>query len=135
MPKNPATLTLLGHDEQHRIDISDIHYHGHGAYTCKLSIRSNGFACDKTFDFDNDEYFLAKLKEVLANKSAEAELMALQSDNYLKIQVFDADTLLVTGLILEEAPLTQALEFAFTTGKAMLERFVSEFSRMVKANT
>ena len=135
MPKKLTELTLLGLDSQHHISFSDIHYHGHGTYSCVLTVHSNGFSCEKAFDFDNDEYFLAKLKAVLADKSGDAELMALQSDNYLKIQAFDADALLVTGLILEEQPLTQSLEFAFITHYEMIERFVSEVNRMVRSNT
>ena len=135
MPIAPATLTLLGLDDQHRIQFSDIDYRGHGAYKCRLNIHSNGFSCNKVFDFDNDEYFLTKLREVLAHKSGDAELMDLQSDNYLRVQAFETDRLLVTGLILEDQPLTQSLEFAFVTGSAMVERFVDEFSRMVRLNT
>lgn len=134
MPKNLAALTLLGLDTQHHISFSDIHYHGNGAYSCVLLVHSNGFSCNKAFDFDNDEYFLAKLKAVVTDKSGEAELMALQTDNYLKIQAFEPDSLLVAGLILEEQPLTQSLEFAFITRYEMVERFVSEFARMVRSN-
>ena len=135
MPIAPATLTLLGLDDQHRIRFADIDYLGHGAYKCRLNIHSNGFFCHKEFDFDNDEYFLTKLREVLAQQSGDAELMDLQSDNYLRVQAFETDRLLVTGLILEDQPLTQSLEFAFVTGSAMVERFVDEFSRMVRLNT
>jgi len=134
MPKDHATLTLLGLDTQHHISFSDIHYHGHGAYSCVLTVHSNGFSCNKQFGFDNDEYFLAKLKDVLTHKSGEAELMDLQSDNYLKIQAFETGTLLISGLILEEQPLAQSLEFAFLTHYEMVERFVSEFARMVQSN-
>jgi hypothetical protein len=100
-----------------------------------LTVHSNGFSCKKEFGFDNDEYFLSRLKEVLAHKSGEAELMDLQSDNFLKIQAFETDSLLISGLILEEQPLTQSLEFAFTTRYVMIERFVSEFASMVQSNT
>ena len=127
-------LTLLGLDDQHHIRFLDIHYLGHGAYKCILNIRSNGFSCDKEYSFDNDEYFLAKLKEVLTRRSGEADLTDLQSDNYIRIQAFEAESLLISGLILEEQPFTQSLEFAFTTRYEMVERFVSEFARMVQSN-
>lgn len=135
MPKIPTSLTLLGNDAQHHVVLSNIHYLGHGAYNCIINIHSNGFSCEKAFGFDNDEYFLSKLKDVLAHKSGEAELMDLQSDNFLKIQAFETNSLLISGLILEEQPLTQSLEFAFTTRYVMIERFVSEFASMVQSNT
>ena len=133
MPAKLETLNLLGNDEQHHVIFTDICYLGHGTYDCDISIRSNGFACEKDFAFDNDEYFLAKLKDVCTSQTGEAELTDLQSDNYLKIQAFGEGTLLVTGLILEEQPYTQALEFAFTTQYPMIERFLSEFTRVIRA--
>jgi hypothetical protein len=134
MPQQPATLTLPGLDEQHYLCLSDFHYHGNGAYSCLLQVRSSGFACDKIFSFDNDEYFLTKLKEVLTHKQGDAELMALQSDNYLKIQATGADDLLISGLIQEAQPLSHVLEFAFISQYHLLERFVSDLSGLVKAN-
>ena len=133
MPAKPETLNLLGEDQHHHVVLQNIRYLGHGVYHCNISIRSNGFTCEKDFAFDNDEYFLAKLREVCTNQTGDAELTDLQSDNYLKIQAFDADTLLITGLILEEQPYTQALEFAFITQYPMVERFLSEFTRVIRA--
>jgi hypothetical protein len=135
MPKNPATLSLLGLDEQHLIRFTDIDYLGQGAYSCTINVKSNGFSCEKVFGFDNDEYFLAKLKEVLVNQAGAAELMDLQSDNNLKIHAFGADTLLITGFIQEEEPLAQSMEFAFTTNYVLVEKFISEFAYMVRSNT
>lgn len=135
MLKKPAALILSGTDEQHRIIFSNIRYLGNGAYICQLNVQSNGFVCDKEFGFDNDEYFIAKLKEVLTKQTGEAELMGLQSDNYLKLQAFGPDTLLISGLMIEEQPLAQSLEFAFTTQYALIEKFVVEFANMVRANT
>lgn len=132
MPQKSDTLTLIGLDEQHYVYLSAINYHGHGAYSCELQVRSNGFSCKKTFSFDNDEYFLAKLRELILNKGGEAELMDLQSDNYLKIQAFETNSLLITGLIIEESPFSQSLEFAFPTGYDMLERFASDIARLVQ---
>lgn len=135
MPKSVASLTLLGNNHQQQIILSEVHYQGHGAYRCNINVQSNGFSCHKVFNFDNDEYFLAKLKEVLDSQSGEAELFDLQSDNVIKIQAYETDVLLVSGLILEEAPFSQSLEFAFSTDYNMLERFAGEFRRMVQANT
>lgn len=135
MSKSTTALTLAGNDQQHQIILSEIQYQGHGAYRCNIRIQSNGFSCHKTFNFDNDEYFLAKLKEVLESQSGEAELFDLQSDNVIKIQAYDTDVLLVSGLILEAQPFAQSLEFAFSTHYGRLERFAGEFKRMVQANT
>lgn len=134
MPDKSAIFTLPGLDEQHYLSLSNFHYHGNGAYSSLLRVRSGGFACDKTFNFDNDEYFLAKLKDVLVNKNGDAELMALQSDEYLKIQTTDADKLLVTGLIEEVHPLNQTLEFAFITRYNLIEGFIRDFTGLVKSN-
>ena len=134
MPKSLAALTLSGLDHQHAIVFSNLNYLGHGAYSCLLQVRSNGFSCEKVFGFDNDEYFIAKINEVITLKTGDAELTDLQSDNFLKIQVFEPEGLLVTGLILEEEPLNQSLEFAFVTRYEMIERFAHEFARMVQAN-
>jgi hypothetical protein len=133
MPILPAVLNLLGTDQQHHIIVSHIQYQGQGAYSCVLKIQSNGFACEKGFGFDNDEYFLAKLKEVFVSHTGEAELMSLLSENHLKIQAYDADTLLISGFIQEEQPFNQSLEFAFLTRYDMLERFISEFTRVVRS--
>lgn len=135
MSRIPVSLTIPGNDQAHLIALSEIQYLGHGAYSCRLNVRSNGFSCAKAFGFDNDEYFLAKLKDVLAHNTGEAEMMDLQSENFLKIQALENDSLLVSGLVMEQQPLSQSLEFAFITRRELLERFTSEFSRMVQSNT
>ena len=135
MSRIPVSLTIPGNDQAHLIALSEIQYLGHGAYSCLLNVRSNGFSCAKAFGFDNDEYFLAKLKDVLAHNTGEAEMMDLQSENFLKIQALENDSLLVSGLVMEQQPLSQSLEFAFITRRELLERFTSEFSCMVQSNT
>lgn len=135
MPKKVASLILFGTDKQHQVMLTNLHYLGHGAYTSTIKIASNGFYCEQEFGFDNDEYFINKLQEVLTHRSGEAQLMGLQSESYLKIQPFGQDTLLISGLILQEQPLAQSLEFAFTIQYPLLDRFVTEFARMVRANT
>ena len=135
MPNNSAPLRLSGTNTQHVIEITNIHYLGHGAYTSLINVQSNGFSCEKEFSFDNDEYFINKLREVLTHQTGDAELMGLESDNYLKIQPFGPDTFLISGLIMEAQPLTQSLEFAFTTRYPLIEKFVTEFSEIVRTNT
>lgn len=134
MPRSQHTLTLQG-NRQECVILSAIDHHGHGACRCKIDVQSSGFSCQQAFNFDNDEYFLAKLREVLRTQSADAELLDMQSDNFLKIQAIDTSSLLVSGLILEERPFTQSMEFAFATDYEKLARFTSEFGRMLQANT
>lgn len=132
MPKTISrnSLTLHGHNQAHVI-LSDVHHHGSGDYICQIIIQSKGFSCDTAFVFDNDEYFLAKLKELQSGRNTEAELLDLQSDNYLRIEVVDADTLKVNGLILDATLYTQSLEFAFATGYEQLSGFTSAFEQML----
>jgi hypothetical protein len=64
-----------------------------------MPLAGNSFQCifcAKGFGFDNDEYFLAKLKDVLTHK---------RSDKFLKVQAYENAGLLISRLILEQQPL------------------------------
>lgn len=133
MPKALPSLTLQGHDKEH-VTLSSISHQGNGAYLSQITVQSNGFSCNTPFTFDNDEYFLAKLKELQTKRNTDAELLDLQSDNYLRIVPINPDTIMVSGLILDKPPFAQMLEFAFATDYQQLAPFVSAFDRMLQAN-
>lgn len=135
MSTPPATLTLPGIDQKNHIKLDGIQYLGHGRFSCKLDIQSNGYAYNKTFYFDNDEYFIAKLKEIISSQSDEAVMTDLQSDNTLSIRTMGEGSLLISGLIQESEPLHQSLEFAFMSHIDLIKTFASEFAEIVRTAT
>lgn len=116
------------------LSLSDIDYLGNGSYACRLQVRSCGFACDRRFDFDNDEYFLNKARGVMDNHTGEAELMDLQADSYIRLRPFDEQRYLIAGYIVEETQVTQSIEFGFCVDRHTLTRFIAQFEQMVRAN-
>lgn len=117
-----------------QLQLTEIDYLGSGAYSCRLFIESSGFSCDRLFDFDNDEYFVSKTRDVLTTHSGEADLMGLQADSYVRIKAYDDNHILVSGFIVEETNVTQSLEFAFPVSKTSAKKFLSAFEKMVRAN-
>lgn len=116
------------------LKLSHIDYLGGGAYQCRLLIDSNGFCCDRPFGFDNDEYFVSKARDVISAQSAEADLMDLQADSYIRLKPFENASVLVSGFIVEETNVTQSIEFAFTVSKQTASQFVADFEQMVRSN-
>lgn len=135
MSEKPASIRLTSDTPSSQLEFKKLDYLGSGAYECQLLVNANGFMCDREFSFDNDEYFVAKLREVLATQTGEADLMALESDSYIRIQPYHGTTLLVSGLIVEEQPLSQSLEFAFTADEKSVTKFVTALEKIVRANT
>ena len=130
--KKQPVLTLTG--DTASLKLTEIDYLGGGAYSCRLLIKSSGFGCDRPFGFDNDEYFVSKARDVIQTNVAEADLMDLQADSYIRLKPFENDTILVCGFIVEETNLTQSLEFAFSVSKEMASQFVADFEQMVRSN-
>ncbi len=119
---------------QHSLKLLDVDYLGSGVYTCEIQVNSNGFMCDRIFGFDNDEYFLAKLKAMLNNNEGEATLMEMQADSFLRLKHIDAETVLLTGYLVEQTDVTHSLEFSFTLDTKKVTTFVKAFEKMVRAN-
>jgi len=116
------------------LKLTNIDYLGGGAYQCRLLIESSGFSCDRPFGFDNDEYFVSKARDVMNTESAEADLMDLQADSYIRLKPFENASILVSGFIVEETNVTQSIEFAFTVSKQTASQFVADFEHMVRSN-
>ena len=116
------------------LKLTEIDYLGSGAYSCRLLIESSGFCCDRPFGFDNDEYFVSKAHDVINSDNAEADLMDLQADSYIRLKPFENATILVSGFIVEETNLTQSIEFAFSVSKDIASQFVTDFEKMVRSN-
>lgn len=130
--KKLSELSLKSNDGQ--LQLKEIDYLGSGAYCCRLLINSNGFNCDRLFEFDNDEYFVSKAREIMTARTGEADLMGLQADSYVRLQPYDNQNMLVSGFIVEETHVMQSLEFAFSVPQASAEGFLSAFEQMVRMN-
>ena len=126
-------LLVLENDKA-SLQLSEIDYLGGGAYSCRLLIDSGGFACDRPFGFDNDEYFVSKARDVIQAECSEADLMDLQADSYIRLKPFDTTSVLVSGFIVDESNLTQSMEFAFCVSKDSASQFVADFEQMVRRN-
>jgi hypothetical protein len=130
--KKQPVLSLTG--KTAFLKLTEIDYLGGGAYQCRLLIESSGFCCNRPFGFDNDEYFVSKAKDVINTGSAEADLMDLQADSYIRLKPFENTSVLVSGYIVEETDFTQSIEFAFTVSKQTASQFVADFEQMVRSN-
>jgi hypothetical protein len=134
MANNKKTFKLNTRDKSKQLSFVDIDYLGSGAYSCEIQVDSSGFMCKREFGFDNDEYFLSKLHDVVENHSGEAELTDLQADSFIRFKPYTEDEFLVSGYIVEHTNVTQSIEFAFTASSACLKKFIDSFEKMVRAN-
>jgi len=134
MANNKKTLKLNTKDTSKQLSFVDIDYLGSGAYSCEIHVNSSGFMCKREFSFDNDEYFLSKIRNVAERQEGEAELTDLQADSFIRFKPYIDNEVLVTGYIVENTNVTQSIEFAFSINKACINTFITSFEKMVRAN-
>ena len=134
MANNKKTLKLNTKDTSKQLSFVDLDYLGSGAYSCEIHVNSSGFMCKREFSFDNDEYFLSKIRAVADLQQGEAELTDLQADSFIRFKPYDNDEILVTGYIVENTNVTQSIEFSFTIDKTCINSFINSFEKMVRAN-
>lgn len=134
MTNKRKSFTLTSRDKTSSVQLKHVEYLGTGAYDCELEANSNGFMCQRTFGFDNDEYFLSKLNALLNTDEGEAELMDMSADSFIRFRSFDEEQLLLTGYIVEHTQVTHSIEFAFSISKAEAIKFSEAFEKMVRAS-
>jgi len=91
MTSKKKTFKLNTRDKTKQLSFVDLEYLGSGAYDCEIHVDSSGFMCKRAFGFDNDEYFLAKIRDVVANQAGEAELTDLQADSFIRFKPYTDD--------------------------------------------
>ena len=134
MAAKKKNFTLTSSDKSSTVQLENVEYLGSGTYDCELHADSNGFMCKRTFSFDNDEYFLAKLNALLNNNEGEAELMDMSADSFIRFRPFDEEQLLLTGYLVEHTQVTHSIEFAFSIRKKDIKKFVGDFEKMVRSS-
>jgi len=134
MANNKKTLKLNTKDKSKQLSFVDLDYLGTGAYNCEIHVISSGFMCKREFSFDNDEYFLTKVRNVAEHQQGEAELTDLQADSFIRFKPYINNEILVTGYIVENTNVTQSIEFAFSIDAACINAFINSFEKMVRAN-
>ena len=134
MASKKKTFKLNTRDKSKQLSFVDVDYLGSGAYSCEIHVDSSGFMCKREFGFDNDEYFLSKMRQVLERQDGEAELTDLQADSFIRFKPYANDEILVTGYIVENTNVTQSIEFAFAVSKECIQKFIDAFEKMVRAN-
>ena len=131
---NKSTLKLNTKDSSRQLSFVNLDYLGTGAYSCEIHVNSSGFMCEREFSFDNDEYFLSKIRNVAEHQQGEAELTDLQADSFIRFKPYVDDGILVTGYIVENTNVTQSIEFAFSIDTECAKDFINSFEKMVRAN-
>jgi len=134
MVDKTKTLTLSTQDKSKKLSFVDIEYLGSGAYSCEIHVDSSGFMCKREFGFDNDEFFLSKIKDVVNLQQGEAELTDLQADSFIRFKPYVDEEILITGYLVEHTNVTQSIEFAFMVSKTGINKFISDFEKMVRTN-
>ena len=134
MAPKKVTFKLNTRDKSKQLSFVDVEYLGSGAYSCEIHVDSNGFMCKREFGFDNDEYFLTKIRDLSETHQSEAELTDLQADSFIRFKPYPNDEILVTGYIVEHTNVTQSIEFAFSISNKCIKTFISAFEKMVRAN-
>ena len=132
--KKLNTLSIKTGKNRASLILKELEYLGAEGIRCILELESNGFSCSRPFAFDNDEYFLAKLREVCNDRNGNAELTNLYEESTIKIEPANAGGMIVSGMIVDEDGLYQALEFAFSADEKLIQNFLAEFEKMVKLN-
>ncbi len=134
MTNNKNTFKLNTRDASKQLSFVDLEYLGSGAYRCEVNVDSSGFICKREFSFDNDEYFLARIRDVAENQHGEAELTDLQADSFIRFKSYENNEILVTGYIVEHTNVTQSIEFAFLVSDKCIKTFIDAFAKIVRAN-
>lgn len=134
MTSKTKTIKLDTKDKSKQLGFANVEYLGSGAYSCEIHVESSGFMCKRDFGFDNDEFFLSKIKDVVDHEHGEAELTDLQADSFIRFKPYVNDEVLVMGYIVEHTNVTQSIEFAFTVGKTCLREFIISFENIVRAS-
>ena len=134
MAAKKASFKLNTRDKSKQLSFAKIDYLGSGAYSCEIQVDSSGFMCKREFFFDNDEYFLTKIRDLVSRHEGDAELTDLQADSFIRFKPYTNDEILVTGYIVEHTNVTQSIEFAFSVSKNCISTFIKAFEKMVRAN-
>ena len=134
MASKKTTFKLNTRDKSKQLSFVDVEYLGSGAYSCEIHVDSSGFMGKREFGFDNDEYFLTKIRDLSKAHQGEAELTDLQADSFIRFKPYPDNQILVVGYIVEHTNVTQSIEFAFVVDASCIKKFITSFEKMVRAN-
>lgn len=134
MANKKSSFKLNTGDTSKQLSFVDLEYLGSGAYRCEIQVDSSGFMCKREFSFDNDEYFLSRIRDVAENQHGEAELTDLQADSFIRFKPYESNEILVTGYVVEHTNITQSIEFAFVVSGKCIATFINAFEKIVRVN-
>ena len=133
--KETLSLEIVTGDKNKKFLFKDIEFNGADGVRVQFVMHSNGLMCDRPFEFDNDEYCLSKLKQLQQTGQGDAELTNLYSEDFIKFEIPFADRLSITGLLTDGEATHQTLEFAFDVDISKLDKLITDFEKLVRANT
>jgi hypothetical protein len=132
--KETLGLEIDTGDKNKKFVFKDIEFMGADGVRVQFVLNSNGLMCDRPFEFDNDEYFLAKLKELQQTGQGDAELTHLYSDEFIKFETPLDNRLSIIGFLSDGETSHQTLEFAFDVDIGRLDQLIIDFEKLVRAN-
>jgi len=129
---NMVTIEFDTKDNHKKVVLKDIENFKSAGCRARLIVNSNGFMCDRPFEFDNTEEFLDKIKSIKDTLQGEAKLSEGYSDNYILLKASSLGHIEITGQVFKFDDIDQSLEFGFVTDQTCLDALVSDFSKLVE---
>ena len=118
-------------DADKYIALKDIENFKSAGCRALLVVNSNGFMCNRRFEFDNAKEFLEKI--VLMNKSLNGEAILGEgfSENFIRLSASKFGHIDIEGSILRYGEVDQKLEFGFRTDQTLLQKLINDFEKFI----
>lgn len=130
MPHNTHEIVLQTNDDKKVLRLSDFKKFEDGSgYSCKISVCSGDFSCDRPFYFDDSHFpdAIRALQQMDAGNLGEATIKGQWEDDFIKFTLDKIGHVVVVGQIFEHAELSQQLKFAFETDRTVLGPLIRGF--------
>ena len=125
------TIEFDTKDDRKKVVLKNIENFKSAGCRARLVVNSNGFMCDRPFEFDNAEEFLKEIKSIRVTLKGEAKLHEGNSDNYILLKASKLGHVEIKGQVFKFDDIDQLLEFGFVTDQTCLDALISDFSRLV----
>ena len=124
-------VVLQTNDEDKLLQLSGFELFGKGAFKCKVTLNSRGFAYTGNAYFDNGASFIGSLEKAATDLHGSAELKEDYNDHFIKLEINSIGHVIVSGTFVEYSDHSQNMSFEFKTDQTCLIPFINSFKKVV----
>ncbi|MFD1218246.1 hypothetical protein [Microbulbifer celer] len=133
--KVEEVVDLQTNDENKLLQLSSFELFGNGAFKCRVTLSSRGFAYTGDAYFDNGVSFINDLEMAATDFIGSAELKEDYNDHFIKLEVNSMGHVIVSGTFIEYSDHSQNMSFEFKTDQTCLGGFINAFKKVVLRNS